>query len=190
MDRTGRERFALKRRLPLVCVLALLPFGGLQARDKKPAAPLYVFFLDQMPPQGAAPSINGLEERRRGPVFEAALRAASEAGGLPPVTVVNEDIHLPTTTMEKPKVPPGATLLRVFLTQWSNTRLGGFSDSELLCRFYVEVVRDGRTTAKLGPYLGRIPYDATAATTADSRFALFGTAARKGIDLMAHDLAR
>ena len=60
----------------------------------------------------------------------------------------------------------------------------------MLCRFYVEVVRDGRVTTKLGPYLGRTQYDTTAVTTADARYALFGVAARKGIDRMARDLAR
>lgn len=180
----------MRKLLRLVCAAFLLPTGGLLARDKKPAPPLYVFFLDQLSPQGAGPSINGLDERRRGPIFKGALQAAAHAGELPPVTVVNQDIDLPTTTVEKPKIPPGATLLRVFLTQWSNTRLGGFSDSELLCRFYVEVVRDGRTVAKLGPYLGRTQYDTTTTTTPEGRYALFGQAARKGIDLMARDLPR
>ncbi len=174
----------------LLLAFFFLSPGALLAREKKTVPPLYVFFLDQMTQPADAPSFNGLDERRRGPIFKGALQAVSDAGELPPVIVVNQDIDEPTTTAEKPKVPPGATLLRVFLTQWSNTRAGGFLESELLCRFYVEAMRDGKVTAKLGPYLGRMRYDTTLVTTPENRYAIFGQAARKGIDLMAHDLPR
>ena len=166
---------------PVLFSFCLLPSAFCLSPARR--APVYVFFLDQLPPQGAGPSINGLDERRRGPVFRAALEAAAKAGELPPVTIINQDIDLPTTRAEKPSpVPPGATLLRVYLTQWSRTRIGGFSDSEILCRFFVEEVRDGRTVKKLGPFLGRTTDDA------ENRYQTFGNAARDGIAQMARDL--
>lgn len=187
MKRAGPHRIALLGPwIVLFFAAVCLPPSGF---CHPPRAPLYVFFLDQLPPQGAGPSVNGLDERRRGPVFAAALQAAAKAGDLPPVTVVNHDITLPTTRQEKPPLlPPNATLLRVYLTQWSNTSQGGFADSEILCRFFVEVVRDGRTVSKLGPYLGRTRYDTTGTATADDRYQQFGQAARAGIGQMARDL--
>lgn len=168
---------------------ALLAPTGLSARTEK-RPPLYVSFIDQLPAQGEFTQINGLDERRRGPLFQQALNAVVGAHELGPVVLINHNLSLPSTRSEEPPVPPGATLVRVYLTQWSNFGLGGYAADEVLCRIFVEVVRDGKTVAKLGPFLGRNPYTLTEMTTADGRYLVFRDAARIALGDMAHALPR
>ena len=159
----------MKKRFPAVvagALLALLPCAAFAA----PRPPLYVHFIDQLPPQADAPSFNGLEERRRGPIFAEALQSASRAKELAPVIVTNPDIHLYSPKNDEANVPAGATLLRVYLTRWNSDGIGGFAVDEVRCRFFVEIVRDGRTVAKSGPFLGRVPYSLTEATTVAGRY--------------------
>ena len=177
------------------CWLLLAAVFGLAAPVKVPAqpakrAPLYVSVLDQLQQTGDSPAINALDERRRGPAFAAVLQAAAKAGELPQVIIVNQDIDMPSTVLDERPVPPGATLARVFVTQWSSTRIGGFAQSEVLCRIFVELVRDGHRVAKLGPFLGRTLYDLTAVTTVDDRQFQFEAAARLAVDGMARGLPR
>ena len=185
MHATGRFP-RLPAVLTLLLALGLLPLAS--GRADRP--PLYVHFIDQTDTGGEGPAVNGLEARRRGPVFQAALDSAAKAKTLPPVRVTNADIHLYSPKSDEPRLPPGATLARVYLTQWSITRLGGFADAELLCRFFVEVVRDGHVIATPGPYLGRIRYDTTTTSTPEDRYRDFQDCARQAIDALAHDLPR
>ena len=152
--------------------------------------PLYVHFIDQLSPEGDAPSINGLEERRRGPLFQEALQSASKAKELAPVIVTNPDIHLYSPKNDEANVPAGATLLRVYLTRWNADGIGGFAVDEVRCRFFVEVVRNGRTVAKSGPFLGRVSFSVSGMTTTQGRYEVFVNAARQAIDEMAHTLPR
>ena len=160
---------------------------GLQARLEN-RTPVYFSFIDHLIPQGDGPAINGLDERRRGPAFERVLRAAADAGELPPVIMANKDISLPSTRYDERSVPSGATLIRLYLTQWCETRLGGFAVSEVQCRVFVEVVHAGRPVSKLGPYLGRTGYDMAEMTTSESRRLQFEAAARQAVDAMARGL--
>ena len=186
---TARRRW-LQGGLALWVVLGgLLAPMGLSARPEK-RAPLYVSFIDQLPAQGEFVPINGLDERRRGPVFQQALNAVVGAHELAPVILINRNLSLPSTRAEEPPVPPGATLVRVYLTQWSNFGLGGYAVDEVLCRIFVEVVRDGKTVAKLGPFLGRNDYTLTEMTTADGRYLVFRDAARMALNDMARALPR
>ena len=171
-----------------ICLLLALALPFRAYSEHRKADALYVSFLDQLPPQGVGPSINGLDERRRGPIFQSALNAASAAGELPRLVFVNRDISLPSTQAEEGPVPPGGTLVRIYLTQWSRTRLGGFATSEILCRIFAEVVRDGRRVKRLGPFLGRETYDQTTTATGSDRYAQFEKTARLAVDALARQL--
>ena len=177
----------MKKRFPAIvagAVLTLLPCAAWAA----PRPTLYVHFIDQLSPLSDAPAINGLEERRRGPLFQEALQAASVAHELGPVVVTNPDIHLYSPKSDEANVPVGATLVRVYLTRWNTDGIGGFVADEVQCRIFAEVVRGGRTVAKIGPFFGRVPYSLTEATTNWGRYAVFRDAARQAIDQMAHTL--
>ena len=147
--------------------------------------PIQASLIDQLPPQGNGPSFRGLDERRRGPIFNAALQQVVHAGRLPPVTLINPDLTLPATVADEPKLPPGTRLLRIYLTQWSESRLGGIADTEILCRFFVEVRRDGRVEKKLGPFFVRKPLDTLTAETPQDRWVQFQAAAKLAIEQMA-----
>ena len=188
--RHPRPRPAVTRMktLALILALALAPLAASARPSIKP--PFYVSLIDQLPPQVAGPSINGLDERRRGPIFAAALRQASDAGKLPPVTMVNRDLSIPATTADEPKVQAGAPLVRIYLTQWSQTRLGGIADTRILCRFYVELRRDSRVEKKLGPFFAQPRFDMIRVVTPEDRWAQFQAAARMAIEEMAAALAK
>ena len=164
-------------------IVALVPVVA-QARAK-PLEPLDISLIDQLPPQVGGPAFNGLNERRRGPIFAAALRQVAAEGKLPPLTIINRDLTLPTTLADEPKAAPGALLVRITLTQWSQTRLGGIADTEVLCRFFVEVLRAGRVEKKLGPFFARKQYDTVTATTAPEFWAQYQASARQAIEQMA-----
>ena len=148
-------------------------------------APLEVSLIDQLIPQVGRPAINGLDERRRGPIFNAALQQVSQEGKLPPVVVINRDLSLPATVADEPKVAATDQLVRIYLTQWSQTPLGGPADTEILCRFFVELVRGGRVEKKLGPFFARKRYDVVTAVTPEDRWAQYQAAARLAIEEMA-----
>ncbi len=173
--------------LTLLFTLALLP-GIAQARPTV-QAPLYVSLIDQLPPQVDGPSFNGLDERRRGPIFAAAFRQVSKAGKLPPATIINRDLSLPATVPDEPKIPAGTRLVRIYLTQWSQTRLGGVADTRILCRFYVELLRDNRVEKKLGPFFAQPRFDTIQVVTPEDRWAQFQDAARVAIEEMAANSA-
>ena len=166
----------------------LLP-AAIQARTQ-PAATLYVSFIDQSSPQVTGPVFNGIDERRRGPIFNAALQQVIGEGKLPRVVVINQDLSLPATTLSEPKVAPGATLVRIYLTQWSQTRLGGAADTEIMCRFFVDVLRDGRVLKKLGPFFDRRTYDIVSIARPEDRWAQYQAAAHDAIEVMAASLAK
>lgn len=175
--------------LVLLAVFAALPFPAAGARPRPPAsirsAPLTVFLVDQLRPQGMGPAVNGLGERRRGPLFIAALQQVRQADKLSPATVLNPDLSLPATESETPRTPPGATLVRITLTEWSETRLGGVADTEVLCRIFVQVLRDGEVVQSSGPFLGRHRFDFVTATTGVAeRWEQFQIAARQAITEM------
>ena len=174
------------RRFFFLFTVFLLP-PAVQARPPRPVpTPWRVFLVDQLPTANLGPALNGLNERRRGPVFDAALQEVVREGKLPPVVVLNRDLSLPATVADEPPAPAGAPVLRIYLTQWSQTPLGGLADTEVLCRLFVEQRRDGKTTGKLGPFLARVRYDTTTATgRADVRSAQFQAAAREAIEQMA-----
>ena len=176
----------------LLWSLAFLPPGAHAepARQAPPPRPLYVFLIDQLPPQGLGPSINGLDERRRGPMFNDALQQAVRDGKLPPIEVVNKDLSVPDTLASEPGAPRGATLVRIYLTQWEQTPLGGPADNEVFCRFYAEVLRDGHVTRKLGPFFARQPLNALTPDRAEDRWSQYRAVARKAILQMAKALPR
>ena len=163
--------------------LALVPVVA-QARPKTPP-PLDISLIDQLPPQISGPAFNGLNERRRGPIFAAALRQVVDEGKLPPLTIINRDLTMPAKVPDEPKLPAGTRLVRITLTQWSQTRLGGIADTEVLCRFFVEVLRDGRVERKLGPFFSQKQYDTVTATTAPEFWAQYQGSARLAIERMA-----
>ena len=70
----------------------------------------------------------------------------------------------------------------------SGCRFQVIAFDEVQCRIFVEMVRDGRTVAKSGPFLGRVPYSLTEMTTASGRYTVFRDAARQAIDEMARTL--
>ena len=75
--------------------------------------------------------------------------------------------------------------MRVYLTQWSRTRLGGIADTEILCRFSVERLRDGRVEEKLGPFFAHKRYDVVTTATPQDVWAQYQEAARLAIEQMA-----
>ena len=164
----------------------LLPTAApAQARPPAPA-PLYVHLIDQLAPQGAGPAVNGLDERRRGPLFVAALRQVVREGELPaPLIVINQDLSLPDTLAGEPGVPPGAVLVRIYLTQWSQTAQGGVADTEVLCRFFVETLRGGRVTGKSGPFFARQRLDVAGASQASERWDQYQAVAHQALVRMA-----
>ena len=179
--------------LPLLLwSLAFLPSGARAepGRHAPPPQPLYVFLIDQLPLQGIGPSFNGLDERRHGPLFNDALQQAVHEGRLPPLEIVNKDLSVPDTLASEPRVPPGATLVRIYLTQWKQIPLGGPADSEIFCRFYAEVLRDGHVTQKLGPFFARQPLNALTPDRAEDRWSQYRSVARKAILQMAKALPR
>ncbi len=117
-----------------------------------PSPSLYVSFIDQTSPNTFGPVVNRLDERRRGPIFAAAMQQSVQAGKLPPFVIINRDLSMPSTVLDEPKMPAGKSLVRIYLTQWSQTGLGGIADTEIVCRFYVEILRDRKVQNKLGPF--------------------------------------
>lgn len=170
--------------LAAICTAPLLA-GARTSHGAKAEQPLNVFFIDQIQPQFMRPAWNGIEERRRGPIFKVALEEAVRAGKLPPVNVINRDLSLQATQIEQPKVAPGEKVLRIYLTQWSQTRLGGVADTEILCRFFVEEVRDGKVTRKLGPFFARKTLDVVTLARPQDVWAQYQAAALEAIDEMA-----
>ncbi len=178
--------------LPNACLLAfailwLVPLDT-RARAKdlpRTQEPVRVSLIDQLPPQTSGPAFNGLDERRRGPIFAAALRQVADEGKLPPVIVINRDLNIPATVPDEPKLPPGTRLVRIYLTEWSRTRLGGIADTEILCRFYVERLRDGRLEKKLGPFFAHKQYDVVTTATPQDVWAQYQEGARLAIEQMA-----
>ena len=157
--------------------------------DSRVQTPLYVYLIDQTFPQVAGPAINGLDERRRGPIFGAALQQAAHEGKLPPVVISNKDLSLPSTVLSEPRIPAGQELARIYLTQWSQTRLGGIADTEILCRFFVEIIRDGHVTRKLGPFFARKTCDVVVISRPEDRWAQYQDVAVKALEEMAAVLA-
>ena len=147
--------------------------------------PMEVSLIDQLVPQINRPALNGLDERRRGPIFDAALQQVSQEGKLPPVLVINRDLSIPATVPDEPKLPAGTRLTRIYLTQWSQTRLGGYADTEILCRLYVDLVRNGRVEKKLGPFFAQKRYDTVTAVTPQDHWAQYQDSARIAIEEMA-----
>ena len=147
---------------------------------------LQVSLIDQLPPQGLGPSFQGLDERRRGPIFRAALREVGAEGRLPPVEIINRDLTLPATVADESPVAPGTRLVRIYLTQWSRTPLGGIADTEILCRFFVELRRDGRVEKKLGPFFARKEYDTVTSATPQDRWARFQAVAKLAVEENGH----
>lgn len=172
--------------LPVFCLLTfsiwwMVPLNVL-ARAQEPVR---ISLIDQLGPQTSGPAFNSLEERRRGPIFGAALRQVVDEGGLPPVIVINRDLSIPSTVPDEPKLPSGTPLVRIYLTQWSRTRLGGIADTEILCRFYVERLRDGRVEEKLGPFFVHKRYNVVTTATPQDVWAQYQGAARLAIEQMA-----
>ena len=181
---------ALRRPSVSLCLLLWMPgFFPLAAHagPERPAPsprPLCVFLIDQLPPQGIGPAFNGLDERRRGPLFGEVLQRAARGGKLPPLGIVNPDLSLIDTLASESKVPADATLWRIYLTQWEKTPLSGPAQSEILCRLFVEVVHAGRVTQKLGPFFARQPFDTSTADTAQQRWVQYQAVAAKAVAQM------
>ena len=148
-----------------------------------------ISLIDQLPPQGNAPSFQGLDERRRGPLFGEVLRKVSAEGKLPPAEIINRDLSLPATVADEPPVAPGTPLVRIYLTQWSQTTLGGIADTEILCRFFVERRLGGRLEKKLGPFFARRSFNTVAAATPQDRWSQYQTVAKFAVEKMAAALA-
>ena len=177
---------SVTRRIPshlplLLWALVCCPFlAHAEPRHHAPAPqPLNVFLIDQLPPQGIGPAFNGLDERRRGPLFGDALQQAVRDGKLPQIKIINANLSLLETLSSEPKLPAGATLVRIYLTQWGRTPLGGPAESEILCRFFVEVAHDGCVTRKLGPFFARQVFDTSTADTAQEHWAQYQAVAKK-----------
>ena len=172
----GRDFFS---RLLVVLLLVFAIGLSPSAFAILPRAPLYVSLIDHLPPPNDT-TLVGLDETQRGAAFQAALQAAAQNGELPPVSVVEDDAG----------VPPGATRVRVYLKRWSNERHAGFTETDIFCRFYAEVVRDGRTVVRLGPYTGATNFDPMVMTAVEHRRVVFQQAAKRAIDEMAGALFR
>ncbi len=157
------------------------PFHGV-------APPLLVSLVDRLGPQGLGPAFQTLDERRRGPLFAAALAQVSQAGKLPPVTVINRDLSLASAAPDESELAAGTRLVRIYLTDWTQTRQGGSADSEILCRFYAEVRYDGRVERKLGPFFARRALDTTTAARPQDRWVQYQAVARQAIEQMAEML--
>ncbi len=191
-ESSGMKPLKVCSSLPAACLLALsiwllVPLG-LKARPRDAARlqePIRVSLIDQLAPQTNGPAFNGLEERRRGTIFSAALRQVADEGKMPPVIVINRDLDIPSSVPDEPKLPSGTRLVRIYLTQWSRTRLGGVADTEILCRFYVERSRDGRVEEKLGPFFAHKRYDVVTTATPQDVWTQYQGAARSAIEQMA-----
>jgi hypothetical protein len=175
------------RFLPFLAALWVAPMPAGARTKPAPAAPapLYISLIDQLSLQTRGPASNGLEDRRQGPIFAAALQQGVKEGKLPPIVIVNRDLSIPATVLDEPKIPAGKTLVRIYLTQWSQTRLGGIADTEIVCRFFVEVLKDGRVTRKLGPFFASTTYDRVSVALPEDRWAQYQGVALKAIEEMA-----
>lgn len=171
------------------CLASTLLASIALAAVPRAAPSLQISLIDQMPPQGNAPAFQGLDERRRGPIFAAALRQVSAEKKLPMPVVINRDLSIPATVDDEPKVAPGTRLMRIYLTQWSRTPQGGPADTEILCRFFVELRRDGQVEKKLGPFFARQPFDTVTPATPQERWAQYQAVATQAIKEMAVALA-
>ena len=145
--------------------------------------------IDRTSPQAGQFAVNGLDERRRGLIFGAALRQVMQAGKLPPAVIINRDLSIPATVPDEPRLPAGQTLLRIYLTQWSQTALGGIADTEILCRFYAEILRDGQVRKKLGPFFARGTYDLVLGSPT-SRWSQYQRVAQTALEKMGAALSR
>ena len=168
----------------LVIFLAGISLG----KSREAREPLHFSLIDQLPPEFGTTAFNSIEERRRFPVFGAALQDVVRAGKLPPAELINREVDLRAgITSEKPQ-PPGTLVIRVFLTQWAQTAIGGATNSETLCRFFVEEVRDGMRVAKLGPFFSRVPSNESLAPLYQQRLATYQAAARVALTDLAAKL--
>ena len=177
MKNAGSPRAAIGGLLLCFSFCLLTAASGLPATA--PRAPLYVAFLDELPATGVGTPVNALDRNRRAPLFAQAFQQAVSGQNLSPVIVVAPG-----------QCPPGTMLVRVAVTRWSDGGLGTFTDDEVLCRVVAEVVRDGRTVARLGPFLGRNPYSLDEMTTGPGRYLVFRDAARQALEALARALPR
>ena len=76
-------------------------------------------------------------------------------------------------------------MIRIFLTQWSQTSLGSAADTEILCRFFVVRVRDGQPISKLGPFLGRARYEVALVPRYQENLDTYRAAARRALEQLA-----
>ncbi len=165
-------------------------FGRERGTQKAAGEPLRFSLIDQLPPEVGSTAINSIEERRRLVVFNAALQTVVREGKLPSAELINNEPALRAGIDSERPQPPGTLITRIFLTQWSQTRLGGTADTEVLCRFFVEEVRDGHRVAKLGPFFSRVNLNLALAPRYEEMLAIYRTAAVKALEQMAVKLPR
>lgn len=150
------------------------------------AEPLRFSLIDQLPSQGgAATAVNSIEERRRLATFDAALQDVVREGKLKPAVLINNEPDLRSGIGSEQPQPPGTLIVRIFLTQWSQTRLGGSADTEIVCRFRVEEMRDGHRVASLGPFFSRVHDDIALVPSSQDGLATYRTAARQALEQLA-----
>lgn len=147
----------------------------------KASETLHFSLIDQLPTS----VLNSLAERRRLAVFNAALQDVVREGRLPPAALINKEPELRSGIGSEIPQPPGTLIVRVFLTQWAETNLGGPADTEILCRVFVEEVRDKQRVAKFGPFFSRVRFDIASAPLYKDRLATYQAAARDTLEQLA-----
>ena len=172
----------------LAAALLFLLAGTDRGRCRGMDASLRFSLIDQLSPEAGTTAFNSIEERRRLPVFNAALQEVVRAGKLPPAEMINREADLRAGIASENPQPAGTVVVRVFLTQWAQTAIGGATNSEVLCRFFVEEVRDGKRLMKLGPFFSRVPGDESLAPLYQQRIASYQTAARVALEALAAKL--
>lgn len=182
--------------LVLLTGVLLLSDGGAVARaagnrrTPKALVNITICFslIDQLPPQLNVTAINSIEERRRLATFDAALQDVVREGKLGRSELINNEAGLRSGTGSEKPQPAGTSVTRIFLTQWSQTALGNGADTEILCRFFAETMRDGQRIAKLGPFLGRTRYDVAFAPHYRDNLDAYRAAARDALEQLALSL--
>lgn len=174
-------------------MLPCLAAGSVEpVRGHAAGGPLHFSLIDQLPSQPitGATAFNSLEERRRLPVLDAALQDLVREGRLPGAILINKSAELRAgLSSEKPQ-RPGTVIVRIFVTQWAQSPLGGPADTEILCRMFVEEVRDGNRLAAFGPYLGRARREIALAAPAQNELRAYQAAAREALAQFAGRLQR
>jgi hypothetical protein len=152
--------------------LQYMPHGW--ALTSKEGAPLHVVLVDQLRPDGDV-VINGLEDNRRMILWKEVVLETWKVARPGQKIVLYED-----------KGPKGATpVLRLYLTRWNLSRLGGPSAQDIEFRVFAELERTPGQTENLGAFTSRENSLASNRSTARESYAEYKRAAKVAVKKLA-----